>query len=55
MKILAIDDQRLILLSVKKKLTELGYEVKTATSASEGIKLYQDFQPDLVLLRNCNY
>ena len=50
MKILAIDDQRLILLSVEKKLTELGYKVKTATSASEGIKLYQDFQPDLVLL-----
>lgn len=50
MKILVIDDQKLILLSVEKKLTELGYKVKTATSSNEGIKTYQDFKPDLVLL-----
>ena len=50
MKILAIDDQRLILLAVEKKLSEIGYEVKTANSSEEGIKLYQEFKPDLVLL-----
>ena len=50
MKILAIDDQQLVLLSLEKKLTTIGYEVKTATSAKRGIVLYQDFQPDLVLL-----
>ncbi|WP_394972379.1 glycosyltransferase [uncultured Croceitalea sp.] len=50
MKILAIDDQELILLSVEKKLSQLGYEVKTANSAGDGIKLYQEFRPDLVLL-----
>jgi len=50
MKILAIDDQKLILLSVQQRLQELGYEVKTATSTEEGIYLYTSFNPDLVLL-----
>ena len=50
MKILAIDDQQLILLSVEKRLTELGYEVRTATSIETGIKLFNSFKPDLVLL-----
>jgi len=50
MKILAIDDQQLILLSVQKRLTELGYEVKTANSTEDGIMLFNDFNPDLVLL-----
>mgnify|MGYP003645066832 CR=1 FL=1 len=34
MKILAIDDQQLILLSVEKRLSELGYEVKTADNGA---------------------
>ena len=40
MKILAIDDQKLILLSVEKRLTELGYVVETATSIETGIQLF---------------
>ncbi|WP_339628180.1 response regulator [uncultured Maribacter sp.] len=50
MKILAIDDQKLILLSVERRLTELGYEVRTANSIETGIKLFDSFKPDLVLL-----
>lgn len=50
MKILFIDDQQLIRISVKKKLTQLGYEVETANSNEEGILLYNSFKPDLVLL-----
>ncbi|MGO4921251.1 response regulator [Maribacter spongiicola] len=50
MKILAIDDQKLILLSVEKRLSELGYEVETANSIEFGIKLFNSFKPDLVLL-----
>ena len=50
MKILAIDDQQSIRISVKKKLTELGYEVETANSNEDGILLYNSFNPDLVLL-----
>lgn len=50
MKILAIDDQELVLLSVEKRLKELGYQVKTAKSTEEGIQLYNSYNPDLVLL-----
>ncbi|RKN80162.1 response regulator [Ulvibacterium marinum] len=50
MKILAIDDQQLILLSVEKRLTELGYQVEIANSGQTGIDLYESFQPDLVLV-----
>lgn len=49
MKILAIDDQQLILLSVEKRLSELGYDVKTADNGAKGIKLYDSYKPDLVL------
>lgn len=50
MKILAIDDQQLILLSLKKHLGDLGYEVECATSGEEGIKLYDTFEPDLIIV-----
>ncbi|WP_425236469.1 response regulator [Ulvibacterium sp.] len=50
MKILAIDDQQLILLSVEKRLTELGYQVEIANSGQTGIDLYESFQPHLVLV-----
>lgn len=50
MKILTIDDQQLILLSVEKRLTELGYDVKTADSGQKGIEVYDSFEPDLVLV-----
>jgi CheY-like chemotaxis protein len=50
MKILAIDDQQLILLSVEKRLTELGFEVQIADNGKKGIALYDKFQPDLVIV-----
>lgn len=50
MKILTIDDQQLILLSVEKRLLELGYTVKTANSGQKGIELFNSFEPDLVLV-----
>ncbi|MRH99822.1 response regulator [Kriegella sp. EG-1] len=50
MKILTIDDQELILLSVDKRLKELGYIVETASSGEIGIELFNSFQPDLVLV-----
>ena len=40
MKILAIDDQQLVLLPLQKRLTELGYEVKIETNAKKGLRLY---------------
>jgi CheY-like chemotaxis protein len=50
MNILAIDDQQLILLSVEKKLTELGFEVQVADCGTKGIEIYESFQPDLVIV-----
>lgn len=50
MKILTIDDQQLILLSVEKRLRELGYEVMTADSGGKGIEVFDSFKPDLVLV-----
>ena len=50
MKILTIDDQQLILLSVDKRLSELGYEVKTANNAKAGIAAIDTFNPDMVIV-----
>jgi len=50
MRILAIDDQQLILLSVQKKLTELGFEVQIADCGKKGIEIYDSFQPELVIV-----
>ncbi len=50
MKILAIDDQQLILMSLKKRLVELGYAVMTANSGENGKKQFDSFKPDLVIV-----
>jgi CheY-like chemotaxis protein/glycosyltransferase involved in cell wall biosynthesis len=50
MKVLAIDDQQLVLLPLEKRLTELGYEVKTAPNASQGVGLFDSFKPDLIIV-----
>ncbi len=50
MKILAIDDQQLVLLPLQKRLTELGYNVIIETDAKKGISLYNTFIPDLVIV-----
>ena len=50
MKVLAIDDQQLVLLPLQKRLTELGYKVKIETDAAKGLELYNSFNPDLVIV-----
>ncbi|OIQ20351.1 response regulator [Lacinutrix sp. MedPE-SW] len=50
MKVLAIDDQQLVLLPLQKRLAELGYEVKIETDATKGLELYESFNPDLVIV-----
>lgn len=50
MKILVIDDQQLILMSLQKRLVELGYEVEIANSGKLGIQHFKSFQPDLVII-----
>jgi len=49
-RILAIDDEKDILLLLKYNLENEGYYVETASSGKEGIKLAEKFIPDLILL-----
>jgi len=50
MKILAIDDQKLVLIPLESRLQELGYQILTETNALKGMELYDLFQPDLVIV-----
>jgi len=50
MKILAIDDQQLVLLPLEKRLKELGYDVRTENNGKSGIESFDTFQPDLVIV-----
>lgn len=50
MKVLAIDDQKLVLIPLALRLKELGYQVKTATSALEGKALVDSFEPNLIIV-----
>lgn len=50
MKILAIDDQQLVLLPIQKRLNELGYDVKIEIDANDGLSTYNAFEPDLVIV-----
>ena len=48
-RVLIIDDEPHILLMVKKMLERAGYEVDLASNGSEGLKLFERIQPDLVI------
>ncbi|WP_282041566.1 response regulator [Winogradskyella flava] len=50
MKVLAIDDQQLVLLPLQKRLTDLGYDVRIETDAQQGLQLFDSFNPDLVIV-----
>jgi CheY-like chemotaxis protein len=50
LKILAIDDQQLVLLPLQKRCEELGYEVVIETDAFKAIAHYNSFHPDLVIV-----
>lgn len=50
MKILTIDDQLLVTFSVQRILTNRGYEVETASDGLEGVKVFEQFRPDLVIV-----
>jgi len=49
MKILVIDDQDLVLLSLEKCLTDLGYEVITSNNVKSGILKFNNYNPDLIV------
>ncbi len=49
-KILVIDDEESIHLLYKEELEEEGYKVISAMTGEEGLKLFQEERPDLVIL-----
>lgn len=48
-KILLIDDDEMMLLSLMHVLKKNGYEVMLAANSSEGVQAYESFKPDLVV------
>lgn len=51
-KILIIDDEELIRITLERHLIKSGYEVTTADSAEKGFKMISDDPPDVLLLDN---
>lgn len=51
-KVLIIDDEPLIRLTLDSGLSDLGYEVRSAENVTQGLKLAEEFLPDAVLLDN---
>ena len=49
-KIMAIDDEKDILLLLKYNLEQEGYTVKTVESGVEALKIVDKFSPQLILL-----
>ena len=49
-RILLVDDDTSLLEVISQRLTSWGYEVLTAESGEEGLKLVEEQHPDLVLL-----
>jgi len=49
MKILIVDDQELVILSLEKCLVDLGYDVVSANNVSDAIKMYDEHMPNLVI------
>jgi DNA-binding NtrC family response regulator len=49
-KLLVVDDEHLIRWSLEQNLKKQGYEVVTAGSGEDALRLVREEQPDLVLL-----
>ena len=49
-KILVVDDEKLLRWSLEKDLKKEGYEVLTAESAQEALRVFENYLPDVVLL-----
>jgi DNA-binding response OmpR family regulator len=50
MKILVIDDEKNICLTLQGILEDEQYEVACAVTAREGVKTFDEFEPDVLLL-----
>lgn len=52
LRILIIDDEKLIRWSLDKHLTSRGFQAVTAETGEEGVKLYPDLNPHIVFVDN---
>lgn len=50
MKILVVDDEPAVRLSLKRALTIKGHEVQEADDGLKGVELWREWHPDLVML-----
>lgn len=50
MKILVIEDSRMLRLTMERSLSKAGYEVTSVGDGQQGLELAQSMHPDLVLL-----
>ncbi len=49
-KILVIDDEKIIRISLEKELSRAGYAVLSAENGKVGVQIVQEQNPDLILL-----
>jgi len=52
MRILIIDDEKLIRWSLEKHLASQGYTVYSSETGEEGIRLYERFRPEIIITDN---
>ena len=50
MKILVIEDSRMLRLAIERSLSKAGYDVTSVGDGQQGLALAQDLRPDLILL-----
>jgi YesN/AraC family two-component response regulator len=48
-KILIIDDETAIAVMLKRMVEKGGYEARTASNGNEGLQLFDEFNPDLLI------
>jgi DNA-binding response OmpR family regulator len=48
--VLVIDSNRVLVLAEKRVLQKQGYEVYTASSGSQGLKMAKELKPDVIIL-----
>ncbi len=49
MKVLIVDDSQEISSIVKMILEDEGFEIRSATDGEEGLRIFVEFQPDLII------
>lgn len=49
MKVLIVDNERHILMSLGRCLSDLGYEVECCDNTQEAVRSFNDFKPDLLI------